>query len=238
MTPEEIVRCMIEKYAASTSYGDSGYLHNYLEGEEKPERPYLTFRTQYRVPYFFRFEWQDHFFADSPWRNHMIGCDGAVAFAKYEDADLKMQSSLKYAIAEANQVSRNAVAAISQHLPELDLLPIKWLDRHKNLTWIGTETANGKECFCLASSVKKAQDSMIWIACDDFSLRRIKTYTLISSAVANEVADKAQALLSDAEPSSLAGLPREDVRNYIETNYEEVSFDKEIPFETFAKPEE
>lgn len=236
MKPEEIARCMIEKYASCLYYTDSGYLRNYLEGEEIPQRPYLTFRTMYRLPYFFRFEWQDHFSDDSPWREHMVGCDGHTAYAKYEDTGFKIQSSLKYAIAEANAVSRNAVAQISQHFPEIDLLPVSWLKRHKNLTWIGTEAANGKECFCIGSSVKNAQDSMLWIACDDFSLRRVKTYTLVTADVANQVADMAMKMgLGDVD---LPGLPREKQRAYIETNYEEVGFDRELAINDFAMPKE
>ncbi len=236
MKPEEIARCMIEKYASCLYYTDSGFLRNYLEGEDIPQRPYLTFRTMYRLPYFFRFEWQDHFSEDSPWREHMVGCDGQTAFSKYADSGLTEQSSLKYAIAEANAVTRNAVAQISQHFPELDLLPVSWLKRHKNLTWIGTEEANGKECFCIASSVKNAQDSMLWIACDDFSLRRVKTYTVVTADVANHVADMARNLgVGDAD---LSGLPREKQRAYIETNYEEVGFDRELAIKDFAMPKE
>ncbi len=236
MKPEEIARCMIEKYASCLYYTDSGFLRNYLEGEDIPQRPYLTFRTMYRLPYFFRFEWQDHLSDDSPWREHMVGCDGQTAFSKYEDTGFKVQSSLKYAIAEANAVSRNAVAQISQHFPEIDLLPISWLNRHKNLTWIGTEAANGKECFCIASSVKHAQDSMHWIACDDFSLRRVKTYTVVTADIANQVKDMARKL--GAGDVDLPGLPRESQRAYIETNYEQVGFDRELPIVDFALPKE
>lgn len=236
MKSEEIVRCMIEKYAACLYYKDSGFLRNYLEGEEIPQRPYLTFRTMYRLPYFFRFEWQDHFTEDSPWRVHMVGCDGHTAFAKYEDTKLKEQSSLKYAIAEANAVTRNAVAQISQHFPEIDLLPVSWLKRHKNLTWIGTEPANGKECFCIASSVKNAQDSMLWIACDDFSLRRVKTYTLVAADIASQLTDTGEELGEGG--IDLPGLPRGKQRLYIETNYEEVGFDRELAIVEFAMPKE
>jgi hypothetical protein len=234
MKSEEIIRCMIEKYAACLSYKDKGYLRNYLEGDDIPERPYLTFSTLYKVPFFFRFQWQDHLSENSPWREHIVGCDGQTAYSKYEDSELITQSSLKYAIAEANATSRNAVAQISQHLPEIDLLPISWLKRHKNLTWIGTEAANGRECFCIASSVKNAQDSMLWIACDDFSLRRVKTYTLVTADVANHVADMAKKLgVEDAVGSA---LPREKQRAYIETNYEETIFNQELKIEDFAMP--
>lgn len=227
---------MIERYAACLSYKDSGFLRNYLEGEDVPQRPFLTFRTKYKLPYFFRFEWQDHISENSPWRENIIGCDGQNAYSKYEESGLKTQTSLKYAIAEANAVSRNSVAQISQHLPELDLLPVSWLERHKNLTWIGTETANGRDCFCIASSVKNAQDSMLWIACNDFSLRRVKTYTLVTADIANQVADMATKLgVSDLDAS---GLPQEKQRAYIETNYEDVYFDNEISIEDFAMPTE
>lgn len=227
---------MIEKYAACLYYKDSGFLRSYLEGEEIPQRPYLTFRSMYRLPYFFRFEWQDHFTEDSPWREHLVGCDGQTAFAKYEGSGLKELSSLKYAIAEANAATRNAVAQVSQHFPEIDLLPISWLNRHKNLTWIGTEPANGKECFCIASSVKNAQDSMLWIACDDFSLRRVKTYTLVRADNANQVEDMARKL--DAGDVDASGLLAERQRAYIETNYEEIVFDRELAIKEFAMPKE
>lgn len=225
---------MIEKYAACTSYKDSGFLRNYLEGEDVPNRPYLTFRTAYKLPFFFRFHWQDHLFEHSPWRDHMIGCDGQTAYSKYEETGFKTVTSLKYAIAEANAVTRNSVAQISQHLPELDLLPVSWLERHKNLTWIGTEAANGKECFCIASSVKNAQDSMLWIACDDFSLRRVKTYTLVTSEVVTELAQMAAKLgVDDAVKST---FPSEHQRSYIDTSYEEVVFNEEMALEDFAMP--
>ena len=235
--PEEIVTRMLEKYASCFSYEDSGSLENFMEGEERSHGKFLRFRTWYKRPYYFRFEWIDREFPDAPFREHMVGCDNFSAFSRDGEGQVKSQSSLKYAIAEANGPSMNAVAQISQHLPELDLLPVAWLDRHRDLTLIGKEVANEKECYCIASTVKNPHDKIIWIDCDNFSLRRVKTYTKVSSAIANEVLDMAKKLaLKEVDPSAVKSSQLPDKRNYIETNYEEVSFDKEMPDDTFAKP--
>ncbi len=239
MTPEEIVIRMLEKYASCFSYEDSGFVENFMEGEDRSHGNFLKFRTWYKRPYYFRFEWIDREYPDLPFREHMIGCDNFSAFSKDGDGEVKLQSSLKYAIAEANGPTHNAVAQISQHLPELDLLPVAWLDRHKDLTLFGKETANEKDCYCIASTVKNPHDKIIWIGCDDFALRRVKTYTKVSSAITNEVLDMAKKLaLKDVDPASVKPSSLPDKRNYIETNYEEVAFDKEMPDDTFAKPEE
>jgi hypothetical protein len=239
MTPEEIVNRMFEKYAKCFSYKDSGFVENFMEGEERSQDNYLKFRTWYKHPYYFRFEWIDREYADLPWREHMVGCDGFTAFSKHQDGELIVQSTLKYAIAEASAPSRNAVTQISQHLPELDLLPVPWLSRHKDLTLIGKESANDKECYCIASTVKNPHDKIIWIACEDFSLRRVKTYTKVSNAIANEVLDMAKKLaLKEVDPAAISSDNKPDKRSYIETNYEEVTFDREMPDETFAQPQE
>lgn len=239
MFPEDIVTRMLEKYASCSSYEDSGYLENFLEGEERTHGFFLKFRTWYKRPFQFRYEWIEREFLDAPWKERLVGCDGTTAFSKDEEAGKKIQSSLKYAIAEANTPSRNSITQITQHFPDLDLLPIAWLDRHKDLTLIGKEFANDIECYCVASTVKNPHDKIIWVSCEDYSLRRVKTYTKMSSNISNEMLDLAKKVaLKEVETSSLSPSQRPEKRNYIETNYEEVAFDKELPVDIFALPPE
>ena len=227
---------MLGRYASCSTYQDSGFLENFLEGEERSQGRLLKFRTWYKKPYFFRFEWIDRPFPEAPWRENTIGCDGENAFSKYHYTGLKIQSSLKYAIAEANAASRNAVTQISQHFPDLDLLPIAWLDRHKDLTLIGQESANDKECYCVAATVKNPHDKIIWVDCDDFSLRRIKTYTKVATGISEGIMDLAKKVAPEGI-EELTAEQKKEQRSYIETNYEEVAFDRDLPDFNFAQPE-
>ncbi len=237
MFPEDIVTRMLERYASCVSYEDSGYLENFVEGEERSHGFYLKFRTWYKRPFQFRFEYISREFLDAPWSERLVGCDGALAFSKEQGAEVKIQSSLKYAIAEANTPSRNSITQITQHFPDLDLLPIAWLERHKDLMLIGKEFANNVECYCVAASVKNPHDKIIWVSCEDYSLRRIKTYTKVASSISNEVLDLAKKVaLKEVQSSDLSATQRPDKRNYIETNYEDVHFNQEINDAFFAKP--
>jgi outer membrane lipoprotein-sorting protein len=237
MFPEDIVTRMLQKYASCSSYEDSGYLESFLEGEERTHGFYLKFRTWYKRPFHFRFEWISRDFLDASWKEYVVGCDGSAAFSKDLESGIKIQSSLKYAIAEANTPSRNSITQITQHFPDLDLLPIAWLDRHKDLTLIGKETANDIECYCVASTVKNPHDKIIWVSCEDYSLRRVKTYTKVSSNISNEVLDLAKKIaLKEVDSIALSPSQRPEKRCYIETNYEELSFDKELPDDFFTLP--
>lgn len=239
MFPEDIVNRMLAKYASCTAYEDSGFVENYLEGEERAHCFYLKFRTWYKRPYQFRFEYIAREFLDAPWHEHLVGCDGVTAFSKDQQDGIKIQSSLKYAIAEANTPSRNSITQITQHFPDLDLLPIAWLDRHKDLMLIGKEFANDIECYCIASSVKNPHDKIIWVSCEDYSLRRIKTYTKVSFEISNEMLDLARKVaLKEVDTAAIPASQRPEKRNYIETNYEEVHFDNDLIDAFFERPTE
>ena len=238
MRPEEIVNRMLEKYATCKSYEDSGYLENFTEGEDRSQAILVKFRTLYKVPFFFRFEWLERPFPTSQWNESVLGCDGEVAFTSWHKDGYKVRPTLKHAIAEMNMISYNSVAQISQHFPDLDLLPVAFFDRHKELMMIGKEDANGTECYCIGSTLKHPHDKFMWISCEDFSIRRVKTYQFADrNFISDLIAEIKKTSGPDADVSHLEGDLAAPKRVYTEKHYEDVAFGKEIPDESFAPPQ-
>lgn len=244
MEAYEITSRMIDKYANASSYSDKGYMHSVNEGEEKPDRPYIIFQTQFKSPNKFLFNWKDHFFDDSPWREHQIGSDGRKSFKAYAESAIELEENLDMAIAGAYGVSRGTVGEVS----ELFLAPSEahsnWRNSYADVELIGQEQVETQNCYCISATSQRPKDTTLWIAVSDLRLVRVKTNKVITPSESQETRMMALEVLKDSgiDTSEFRRLTdrfstfSKERRYYSEITYREWNFDQEISDSVFSIP--
>ena len=207
MTPgldaQDILRAMVERYAALGSYSDTGEVTRRIAATGTVHR--ITFSTLYQRPSLFRFT----FFKPHPYpplghlvTEHTVGHDGTVGYcvAKRPGGRVARKSpiSLEAAIARATGISSGSAHTIGRLLlPEvqgsglLDLVDARQGD---------DVIIDGKSCYSVTARTPKGDGpEELWIEKDSYLLRRCITRFEQSESV--EVRENIS--IDSPQPSSL-----------------------------------
>ncbi len=243
MDAKEIMQRLADKYTNCASYLDSGWV-DFDESNQKRQR--IDFKTQFLRPNYFRFDWQDY----GPNRGKSeqfstVWSDGHRTWFRQVNArgiTTEGQHSLLMAITAATGCSC-AAASIVPFLLNEDIGAMSFLIL-KDLELVSNETLAGHDCYVLKGSLFKSLDHILWIAVEDFSLRRVYRD---QSWTAEESREEHIRLLADKE--IMAGLlelgiappeqmEHEDTRFVLEFNYGSVDFDLPLTPNDFARSPE
>jgi len=178
MNQEEIFSTLVERYANCTTYCDLGCVYRWDESQQKTDKPQIVFRTYFERPSKFRFEWPD---ADC---KSVIWCNGNESYSCSDLIQLRSREgtvcdSVAMAIAGATGVSSGSAYLVPTLLfDELREHPDRrWLLLHSDIAVKGIEES---ECYCIEGSNHSSHDTSIWVSKRDFSLRRYRSYTVMS----------------------------------------------------------
>jgi hypothetical protein len=222
----EIMEQLAKKYAGCQTYSDSGYVFKWGEGDEKGDEPELTFKTFFARPSKFRFEWQegDNF--------NIIWCDGIQSYSLYHwDKKQENRESLSRAIAGATGVSSGAAHAVPALLISRVRATSNHLLRLKDCQVKGSDTLDGIDCHLIVGSAQRNSDTIILVSKTDFSLRRIREFSVITIEELAEMKKEAETLGFGAE---LDEWEFEERQYFTELSYECVAFDEEIADASFS----
>ncbi len=173
-TPQAILARMAERYSSASTYQDTGVVETVVEGASPRRSTDVSFKTIFKRPRKFRFEWAKISPLSLPGRN-VIWSDGEKTFAYYRHDPDKVETpeSLSSAIAGATGVSRGSAHTVSRLLLEgTSGFSVTDLSR---VTLKGQELFEGEECFVLEGFHPRGEAWRLWIGKKDYLLRKSRT---------------------------------------------------------------
>jgi outer membrane lipoprotein-sorting protein len=163
---------MIQQYAQANSYQDEGVVETATHEETSGRIEKMPFKTYFKRPKLFRFEWIDYF----PWkdgRKKVVWSNENDTFTYWEPDTYEKEEELSLAIAGATGISRGA----AHKVPTLLLNDDPLLASLKQLKLLGEETFEGELCYRISGKSSASDEYELWIAKKDFLLRKLKNRT-------------------------------------------------------------
>jgi len=175
--PQEIVKKMAERYAALSSYQDSGVVETVTEGPLARRATDIGFKTHFTRPNKLRFEWLAYSAVSSIEKN-AVWSDGVKAFGFYswEPDQVETKEDIGMAVAGATGVSQSSAHTV----PELLISEIGGfsLTELTKLTLKKEEVFEGEDCYVIEGYHPNGEAWQLWIGKKDFLLRKFRKPSL------------------------------------------------------------
>ncbi|HEY9773970.1 MAG TPA: hypothetical protein V6C81_09195 [Planktothrix sp.] len=235
MNERDVIQQLGVPYGRCRSYEDQGLVENIIDpGTSNERRERIQFRTAFRRPLFFRFEWRilDRITGVAG-DVEMIWCDGIKSFSKnrFEEQPIECDS-LDHAIAGATSVAAHTVSALL--MP--GVLTFSFM-RHGALSSMPEENFGGEQCYHVVANTEE-QRTDILVGKAKFVLRRIREERVMKGGAHNVNLPELPPGIGTAEHEEmmriLAESAEEDLHTISDCTYSHVRFDGEIP-ETIFK---
>jgi hypothetical protein len=238
MNVNQIVHRMIETYLDCKSYSDVGYVRLVDVDRDDLDRPEVMFKTFFKQPRVFRFEWQYRTGDDMDWQENLMGFDGMTAWEQYHDEDSDVAEDLDMAIARATGASMGAVHEVSDIFLEPDTAEENWLRWHKEIALLGQESIDDELCYCISAGTMRPQDKLIWISAKTFTIKKVKFNSGVGEVITPYFWMGREELKENLDSKTLEYLEssRDEFDYYIEKTYNSVKLNDEIADEIFAVP--
>jgi len=175
--PQEIVKKMAERYAALSSYQDSGVVETVTEGPLARRGTDIAFKIHFTRPNKLHVEWLDCAAPGSSEKN-AIWSDGSKSsrFYSWEPDHVETKDDLSLAVAGATGVSRSSAHTVPELLIS-DIGGFSLTDLTK-LTLKKQEVFEGEECYVVEGFHPNGEAWQIWISTKDFLLRKFRSPSL------------------------------------------------------------
>jgi hypothetical protein len=238
MNVDEIIHRMIETYLGCESYSDTGYVRLVDVAGDDLERPEVSFKTFFKKPQQFRFEWQCRTGDDEDWQENLMGFDGTTAWEKYHEEGSEIADDLDMAIARATGASIGAVHEVPDMFLESDNAEENWRRWHKEILLLGQEAVEDELCYCISAGTMRPQDKLIWISSESFTVKKVKFNSGAGDIVTPYFWLGREELKEHLDSSQLELIEslRDKFDYYIEKTYYAVKLNDEISDELFAVP--
>jgi hypothetical protein len=235
MNEQDVIQQLTVPYGRCLSYEDQGFVENITDpGTAHERRERVQFRTAFRRPLFFRFEWRALDKVSGVAGDiEAIWCDGMKSFSKnrFEEHPLECDS-LDHAIAGATSVAAHTVSALL--MP--GVLSFSFL-RHGALSSMPEEMFAGEQCFHVCATTPE-QRTDILVSKSNFVLRRIREERVIKGGAHSVNLPSLPPGIAAEEHQEmmriLAESAEEDLHSISDCTYTHVRFDIDIP-ETMFK---
>ncbi len=237
MNVNEIVHRMLHTYSHCESYSDVGSVRLVDMERDDLDRPEVVFKTHFKKPRRFRFEWQYRTGGDMDWQENSMGFDGTEAWEQYhEQEEPELAEDLDSAIARATGASMGAVHEISDMLLEVETAEENWLRWHKEISLLGQEAVGEELCYCITTGTMRPQDKMIWISAETFTVTKVKFNSGTGETVTPYFWLGREEGKENLDAATLEHLEssRDQYDYYIEKVYSAVKLNEEIPDEFFG----
>ncbi|HKR15477.1 MAG TPA: DUF2092 domain-containing protein [Pyrinomonadaceae bacterium] len=167
--PQRILDNMFRVYSGLKSYQDEGIV---IETRDEPTGgtiEKLPFKTSFKRPNFFRFEWTDYGITKLG-RTHIVWSNGNEAFTYWEPDRYEKTESLGLAVAGASGVSSGAARTVSSMLITEEIGGVTW-KRLEKVSLVGEEVVDGVRCYHV-KAISGDEPLELWIGKADFLLRK------------------------------------------------------------------
>ncbi|MBA3995513.1 MAG: hypothetical protein C0469_18500 [Cyanobacteria bacterium DS2.3.42] len=238
MNVDEIIHRMIQTYLGCESYSDTGHVRLVDVAGDDLERPEVKFKTYFKQPRLFRFEWQYRTGDDMDWQDNVIGFDGTTAWERYHDEAAETAEDLDMAIERATGVSIGAVHEVPDMFLEVNNAEENWRRWHKEILLLGQEPIEDELCYCISVGTMRPQDKMIWLSTETFTVKKVKFNSGVGDVMTPYFWMEKEELEANLDSSELEHIEsmRDKFDYYIEKTYRSVELNEEISDEIFDVP--
>jgi outer membrane lipoprotein-sorting protein len=173
-SPNEIIKLMVEQYAAVTSYRDSGVVETATGGSLPTRSTDVAFKIYFTRPRKLHFEWVELSSFSSAERN-VVWSDGEKTFGYYsfEPGKVKPEEDLGMGLAGATGVSLGSAITVPNLLLK-DVGGFSLVDL-KRISLKGEEQFEGEACYVLEGFHPNSEPWQFWVGKKDFLLRKLTT---------------------------------------------------------------
>jgi hypothetical protein len=172
--PQALIRNMAERYAALSSYQDSGVVETVSGGSLPRRSTDVLFKTYFTRPGKLRFEWMGYSPLSSP-ESSAIWSDGVKVFSfhSFEPERVETEEGIGMAVAGATGVSRGSAHTV----PGLLLSEVAGFSPTEltRLSLKGQEVFEGEECYVVEGYHPDGEPWQLWISKQDSLLRKLRT---------------------------------------------------------------
>lgn len=172
MSPETILRRMAERYARARSYQDTGVVvvTDLQDGGRLLEE--VPFKTYFKRPQLFRFEWSQHPFYQREPSQRVVLCDGQRTYTYWAPDRLEQAESLSMGIAGATGVSSGSAHTVARLLiRKVGGFAVSDLT---NLQLVGVARFEGEQCYILSGKHPGGDTFELWVGKRDYLLRKLR----------------------------------------------------------------
>jgi outer membrane lipoprotein-sorting protein len=175
--PQEIIKKMAERYAALSSYQDSGVVQTVTEGPLARRGTDIGFKTHFTRPNKLRFEWLDYSSVSTAEKN-AVWSDGTKSFSYYSWTPdvVEMKENLSLALAGATGISRGSAHTVPQLL--MEEIGGFSLTELTTLTLKKREVFEGEDCYVIEGFHPNGKAWQLWISTRDLLLRKFRSPSL------------------------------------------------------------
>lgn len=172
---------MAETYSRLVSYQDEGVVITTYDEETGGRIDKLPFKTFFKRPNLFRFEWTDYFLSKLG-KKRVAWSNGKSAFTYWEPDRYEMEKRLGLAIAGATGVSRGSAHTVSRLLlaDEVSGFPVTDLN---DASLLGEEIFEGVLCYHIKGTHPHGGVYELWIGKSDRLLRKVREETRDSDKI-------------------------------------------------------
>lgn len=174
-TARLLLKRMAEKYSRLISYQDEGVVVTTYDEETGGRIEKVPFKTSFKRPNLFRFEWTDYFLSKLG-NKRVVWSNGKDAFTYWEPDRYEKEKYLGLAIAGATGVSSGSAHTVPRLLlaDEVSGFSVSEL---KNTSLLGEEVFEGVLCYHIKGAHPHGQIHELWIGKSDLLLRKVRQVT-------------------------------------------------------------
>jgi outer membrane lipoprotein-sorting protein len=174
LLPQAIIQNMAERYAALSSYQDSGVVETVSEGALPRRNTDVFFKSYFTRPGKLRFEWMEYSSLSVSGRS-VIWSDGSKAFSflGFKPEQVEAEEDIGMAVAGATGISRGSAHTVpSLLINEIDGFLLTELTK---LSLKREEVFEGEECYVVEGYHPNGEAWQLWISKKESLLRKLRT---------------------------------------------------------------
>lgn len=171
-TARLLLNQMAKTYSRLISYQDEGVVVTSYDDETGGRIEKLPFKTSFKRPNLFRFEWTDYFLSKIGTKR-VIWSNGKNAFVYWEPDRFEQKKRLGLAIAGATGISRGSAHTVSQLLLADEVSGFSLTDL-KDTLLLGEEVFEGTPCYHIKGTHPNGDSYHLWVGKSDLLLRRVR----------------------------------------------------------------
>ncbi len=189
LQPNDIVKKMIQAYAALSSYQDSGTIESTMVSQGKEHESSTNFSLAFQRPNSLTLRWEGQK-SDQVTHSYLTS-DGTRTLTYFRDVNQYVVApSLEMGIAGATGVSNGATRTVLPLL--LGTSPLATLS---DLQLVNNEELNGTPCYVISGKISSNHSYRLWIDREGLLLRQIEQ----SASMSNQMVDSIRGKLKDPQ---------------------------------------
>lgn len=183
-TARLLLNRMEEKYSHLNSYQDEGVVVTTYDEETGGRIEKLPFKTSFKRPNLFRFEWTDYFLSKLG-KKRVVWSNGKSSFTYWEPDRYEKEEDLGLGIAGATGVSGASAHTVPRLLIADEVGGFSVTELEKT-SLVGEEVFEGVRCYHIKGAHPNGEIYELWIGKSDLLLRKVRQITKDSNNTRTE----------------------------------------------------